>query len=112
MAPEPKRAGCWDLWLKRILDTPLLEQVGASIPQASAVTDLARAYQFLSKESAYINLYVSMTQQVKSIQMAAAQGEEISQELSALREWLYETLPKVRFWLLLDQHVGVVIDHS
>ena len=81
--------------MRRILDTPMMERAGASEAQVSAVTDLARAYQFLSKNNQYPDVYVTLTKIIKSLHEAVGENYEITSELEQVRGWLHENMPKV-----------------
>ena len=75
----------------------MLSLVGATLAQTSALTDLARAYQYLSKETGDDSRkrYRTLTEILSSLHETVAKGEEVSFELGEIQRWLHANLPEV-----------------
>ena len=78
----------------------MLERVGATESQVAAVTDLARAYQFLSKNPQYPDLYLTLTKIIKSLHESVGENYEVTSELGEVRRWLHENIPSVGLFVL------------
>ena len=93
--PKPKEGAYWDGWLKNILETPMMERVRATESQVAAVTDLARAYQFLSGNKDYPDVYLTLTKILKSLHETVGEAYEVTSELKQVRQWLHDNIPSV-----------------
>ena len=78
----------------------MLERVGATESQVAAVTDLARAYQFPSKNPQYPDLYLTLTKIIKSLHESVGENYEVTSELGEVRRWLHDNIPSVRVLVL------------
>ena len=78
----------------------MLQRVGATESQVAAVTDLARAYQFLSKNKQYPDVYLTLTKIIKSLHETVGENYEVTSELEEVRRWLHDNIPSVSILVL------------
>ncbi|KAI0687477.1 hypothetical protein C8Q76DRAFT_803433 [Earliella scabrosa] len=102
VTPDPRTDEYWDVWVAKIEDTPMLSLVGATLAQTSACTDLARAYQYLSKQagSESLNAYRTLTTILTSLHEGVERGHEVSSELVDIQRWVLGNVPEdiVKAW--------------